>query len=155
MAVRAGRWPGLPLGLVFRLLIHRVTRLTGRADGGIVGAQASGDARALRRSVGFVISLALRVLTHTTVGLSLTRRVFLSGVQHAHYLDALSHHLVDHDVVRVGDDFACARHAPRAIQVRMLGGWQYGRLDQPTYAAGRWRAIVGDEADDGREVGAC
>src|SRR5471030_2894124 len=33
MVVRAGRWLGLPLGLVFRLLIHRVTRLTGRADG--------------------------------------------------------------------------------------------------------------------------
>ena len=29
-------------------LIHRVSRLTERADGGIVGAQASGDARALR-----------------------------------------------------------------------------------------------------------
>lgn len=64
MVVCAGRWPGLPLGLVFRLLIHRVTRLTGRADGGIVGAQASGDARALRRPVGFVILLTLRVLTH-------------------------------------------------------------------------------------------
>jgi len=47
MMVCAGRWSGLPLGLVFRLLIHWVTRLTGRADGGIVGAQASGDARAL------------------------------------------------------------------------------------------------------------
>ena len=56
MVVRAGRWSGLPLGLIFRFLIHRFTRLTGRADGGIVGTQASGDARALRRSVGLVIS---------------------------------------------------------------------------------------------------
>src|SRR5471032_2409172 len=88
MVVRAGRWLGLPLGLVFRLLIHRVTRLTGRADGGIVGAQASGDARALRFPVGFVISLTLRVLTHTTIVLSLMWWVFLPGMQHAHDLDA-------------------------------------------------------------------
>src|SRR5471032_660592 len=89
MVVCAGRWPGLPLGLVFRLLIHRVTRLTGRADGGIVGAQASGDARALRRPVGFVISLTLRVLTHTRFVLSLTLRV----QDGAH----LGHHLVMRD----------------------------------------------------------
>ena len=118
-----------PVGLVFPLLIHRVTRLTGRADGGIVGAQASGDARALRFPVGFVISLTLRVLTHTTIVLSLMWWVFLPGMQHAHDLDAFSHHLVDHDVVRVGDDFARARHAARAVQVWMLGGRQYGCLD--------------------------
>jgi len=63
------------------------------------------------------------------IGLSLARRVFLSGVQHAYDFDALSHYLVDHDVVRVGDDFACAWHAARAIQVRMFCGRQYGRLD--------------------------
>jgi hypothetical protein len=65
MVVGASRWPGLLLGLVFKVLEYRFTKLTGRTDGGIVGAQASGDARALRRPVGFVISLTLRVLTHT------------------------------------------------------------------------------------------
>ena len=35
-------------------MIHRVSRLTERADRVIVGAQASGDARALRRTVDFV-----------------------------------------------------------------------------------------------------
>ena len=40
-------------GLVFRFFVPREQPVTGRADGGIVGAQASGDARALRRPVGF------------------------------------------------------------------------------------------------------
>ena len=52
----------LQLGVGF--LIYRISRLAKRIDGGIVGAQASGDARALRRPVGFVILLTLRVLTH-------------------------------------------------------------------------------------------
>ena len=37
---------------VFWFLISRVSRLAGRADSFIVGAQASGDARALRNQVG-------------------------------------------------------------------------------------------------------
>ena len=79
----------------------------------------------------------------------------MPGVQDVYDLDTLGHYLVDHDVIRVSDDFACARHAARAIQIRMLSGRQHGRFNQPTYAAGRWRAIVGDEADDRGKVGAC
>ena len=62
--------PGLPLGLVFRLLIHRVTRLTGRADGGIVGAQASGDARALRH----------KVIVHLLIGMDFALEELLLGL---------------------------------------------------------------------------
>ena len=139
----------LQLGVGF--LIYRISRLAKRIDGGIVGAQASGDARAPRHPIGFV-----REAPDTlTIGLSLARRVFLSSVQYAHDFDMLGCHLVDHDVVRVGDDFACAWHTARAVQVRMLGSRQYGRLDQATHAASCWRTIVGDEADDGGEVCAC
>ena len=44
----------MQLVLVFRLFDLPKFKVTGRADGGIVGAQASGDARALRRPVDFV-----------------------------------------------------------------------------------------------------
>jgi hypothetical protein len=42
----------LLLGLIFRFSIYRGKKLTGRADGFFIGAQASGDARALRHPVG-------------------------------------------------------------------------------------------------------
>jgi len=38
------------LALVFRMLNLWVSKLTGRGDGGSVGAQASGDARARRQA---------------------------------------------------------------------------------------------------------
>lgn len=80
------------------------------------------------------------------------RWILLSVVQYAHDFDTFSGHLVDHDVV---DDFACARNAVRAVQVRVLSYWLHGCLDQSKHAAGSWRTIVSDEADDRGKVCAC
>ena len=50
--------------MLFRFLgfkgfcLSRFSKETQRADGGIVGAQASGDARALRRLVSFILRFA-------------------------------------------------------------------------------------------------
>jgi hypothetical protein len=58
MVVGASWWSGLLLGLGLGLALpffdfKGVLSVTGRADGGIVGAQASGGARALRHFVSF------------------------------------------------------------------------------------------------------
>ena len=64
MVVGAGRWLGLLLGLVLLLLFYRFSKVNRACRfAKQIGAQASGDARALRRPVDFVISLTHRGLT--------------------------------------------------------------------------------------------
>ena len=54
-AMLTSRCPGLlGLGLVLRVFVPQEQPVAERADGFIIGAQASEDARALRRSVGSI-----------------------------------------------------------------------------------------------------
>jgi len=121
-----------------------VSSVTGRADGGIVGAQASGDARALRRLVDFSAWQRWRTV--------LAGGVLLPCVQHVDYLDDGRLDTVHDDVVGVHYKLAGAGNAPRAVQIGVLGQLRGCTLDLVLQLVCSVVIALGDVFDDGGQV---
>ena len=82
-------------------------------------------------------------------------RVLLTSVQHAQDLDSSGRYAVDHDVVRMRDDFPGAGDPTRTKHVRMLRGGQHRGLNLSPELARGSGVVLCDEADDVGKVAAC